>query len=402
MWNAVVDAEAPRYWPPRHSRIWWHVLAPWRWWCLRRHYGIAHIDVEGLDKVSQCLSPGDAVLLAPNHSHDSDPHVMLEVGRRLGLRLYFMAAWQLFRTHAGWDGFLLQRMGCFSVDREGCDRRAIQQAIELLTTGKTLVVFPEGEVYRLNERLTPLLDGVAFMALSAQRDLDREGNGRRVWIVPTAIRYRYVDDIMPRLAEAMDRLEARMLIKSPPQAPLSERIIRFGELLLTIKEKERLGHSCDTEGDLPTRVSRLLESLLGEHEKRYLERCPSAKTTPLRIKALRRHLLGIWTDETADEPQRKAARAALDDVHLVLQLYSYPGNYISQRPTVERMAETIEKFEEDIDGLAHPKGRRRAKVLLGEPIDLSKVPREGRPRNVAAQVTDRLEEAIEALLAEDV
>src|SRR5438105_9010838 len=117
------------------------------------------------------MGASDGMLAAPNHSHDSDPHVMMEVGRQLRRPFYFMAAWQIFRMHWGIDGWVMQRMGAFSVDREGCDRRAMRQAVELLTTGQCLVIFPEGEIYRLNDRLTPLLEGVAFMALSAQRDL---------------------------------------------------------------------------------------------------------------------------------------------------------------------------------------------------------------------------------------
>src|SRR5258708_12074382 len=108
---------------------------------------------------------------------------MMEIGRRIGRRIHFMAAWQIFRTHWGLDGWILQRMGAFSVDREGCDRRAIHQATEILTTGRSLVVFPEGEVYRLNDRLTPLLDGVAFMALSAQPHLAKTAQGPPVCIV---------------------------------------------------------------------------------------------------------------------------------------------------------------------------------------------------------------------------
>ena len=64
-------------------------------------------------------------------------------------------------------------MGAFSVDREGCDRRAMRQAGELLTSGRWLVVFPEGEIYHTNERLTPLREGVAFMAITSQRDLEK-------------------------------------------------------------------------------------------------------------------------------------------------------------------------------------------------------------------------------------
>jgi hypothetical protein len=387
MWNAITDNSMPGFWPPRPNRFWNVALEPFRRWYLGRYYGIAEVLIEGQEAVGQ-PAPGDALLIAPNHSHDSDPHVMMEVARRLGRQFYFMAAWQLFRMHRGWDGFVLQRMGAFSVDREGCDRRAIQQAVELLTSGKSLVVFPEGEVYRLNDRLTPLLDGVAFMALSAQRDLQRRSGGGRVWIVPTAIRYQYVEDIGDKLAEAMDRLETRLHATPPPRyqtTPLADRIVRYGELMLTIKEKEKLGFSREREGDLPARVAHLTEDLLARHELTWLQKSPSADTIPLRIKALRRRLLEVRADDTSDQDARRWAEAALADVQLALQLYSYPGNYISQRPSIERMAETVEKFEEDIEGASRPKGNRRARVVFGEPIDLSAVAGEGRPRHGPAR-----------------
>src|SRR5205823_4022882 len=143
---------------------------------------------------------------------------------------------------------------------------------------------------------------------------------------------------------------------------LQDRIVRFGEVLLTIKEKEKLGHSREAEGDLPARVASFIGTLLERLEKEHLKKTPSAETIPLRVKALRRHLLEVWADEAADPPARAQARRALDDIQLVLQLYSYPGDYVAESPSVERMAETVEKFEEDIDGFARPKARRRARV----------------------------------------
>jgi hypothetical protein len=62
------------------------------------------------------------------------------------------------------------------------------------------------------------------------------------------------------------------------------------------------------------------------------------------------------------------------------------------------MAETIDKFEEDIEGTVRRKGPRRVLLRLGEPIDLSQAGA-GRPRVVAAEVTDRLEAAIQNLMA---
>jgi 1-acyl-sn-glycerol-3-phosphate acyltransferase len=399
MWNAVTDGAQPDYWPPRPSRFWNAALGPLRRFYLRRYYGIAEVAVEGLDRLEQGIGPADGVLLAPNHSHDSDPHVMMEVGRRARRRFGFMAAWQIFRGHRGIDGWVLQRMGAFSVDREGCDRRAIRQAVEYLSSGHALVVFPEGEIYHLNDHLTPLLEGVAFMALTAQRDLEKSQSPGRVWVVPAAIRYRYLDDVTPQLEAAVAALEERLFWKPRPGSALHERILQVGELLVTIKEKEKLGRSCEGEGDLPARIARLTGALLERLEKEHLKKSPAAETVPLRVKALRRHLLAAWADEAADPAARQQARAALDDVQLVLQLYSYPGDYVTEKPSVERMAETVEKFEEDMYGAARPKGRRRARVRLGEPIDLKEVAA-ARARTAAHDVTARLEEAIQGLMKE--
>src|SRR5690349_9294550 len=199
MWQPPTMELMPGFWPPRPSRFWNVALQPLRRYYLRRFYKIADVTVAGTERLG-VIKPGDGALLAPNHSHDADPHVMMHVGRStLSRQLYFMAAWQVFLAHGGIDGWVMQRFGAFSVDREGCDRRAIRQATDLLTSGQWLVVFPEGEIFHTNERLTPLKDGVAFMGITAQRDLEKS-NGRagqpappsparageppRVWVVP--------------------------------------------------------------------------------------------------------------------------------------------------------------------------------------------------------------------------
>ena len=80
-----------------------------------------------------------------------------------------------------------------------------------------------------------------------------------------------------------------------------------------------------------------------------------------------------------------------------MQLYSYPGDYVTEDPTVERMAETIEKFEEDVFWLVRPKGRRKARVVFGDPIDMSQQG-SGRARDIATVVTNQLTEAIQGML----
>jgi 1-acyl-sn-glycerol-3-phosphate acyltransferase len=160
-----LNGEMPGFWPPKPARVWDVLLSPLRRAGLK-HHRIAEVVLRGMENLGR-LDARDGALVCPNHSYTGDGSVMLEVGRRAlaqhGRRFYTMAAWHGFRGHGGLDGWLLQRMGVFSVDREGCDRRAIRQATELLAGGEGLIIFPEGEIYHLNERLTPLREGVAFM-----------------------------------------------------------------------------------------------------------------------------------------------------------------------------------------------------------------------------------------------
>jgi hypothetical protein len=293
-------------------------------------------------------------------------------------------------------------MGCFSVDREGCDRRAMKTAIDLLSGGKFLVVFPEGEIYHLNERLTPLREGVAFLATTAQRDLEKAGSSGRVWLAPTSIRYEFVEDVRPRLEAAMAALEKRVMLKPVPGMALHERIVRFGEVMLTIKEKEKLGRSREHEADLPARIRGLIDHLLSKLEAEHLGRSNAGETIPVRVKLLRRKLLEPWCREDAAETGQvpRAVGDALEDVHLALQLYSYPGDYLLSNPTPQRMAETIEKFEEDIYGdYAVPKGRRRATVTLGEPISVKDQMATGRARAAAEALTAELEQRLGAMVS---
>ena len=49
--------------------------------------------------------------------------------------------------------------------------------------------------------------------------------------------------------------------------------------------------------------------------------------------------------------------------------WSYPGKYLSQHPTTDRIAETIFKLEEDVLQAEQYPVERQAEVRFGEPID---------------------------------
>ena len=312
-----------------------------------------------------------------------------------------MAAYQIFAGNAGLRRFLLPRLGVFPVDREGADRASYAAGLDILVRGQhPLVIFPEGEIYHLADRLTPLREGAAAMAISAARK--HTAAGRTVWIVPAAIKYRFLDgyDPLPELHDLMDDLEARFTWSIVPGRPLIDRMYRYAEGLLMLKELEYL--QAPRAGPLKGRIGDLLAHLLDGLERRH-QIAPGGEPAPVRVKELRRACLKGLADPQTTPARRAELRRDLDDLFLAIQLFSYPGEYVRECPTVERLAEILTKFEQDALRVNQPAPRspRRAVVRLGEPIDVGRRLDAGkRTPGLASTLTADLEARIQSLLDE--
>lgn len=334
---------------------------------LQRKYRIESIDEAGFERVGELCERGDSVLLAPNHSDHSDPHVIIELAARHGMKPFFMGAREIFEVSplACWS---LQSMGVFSVDRDGPDLSAIKTAISLLENGgDPLVMFPEGEIYHHHRRLDPLNEGVASILLKAAARLD---SGRKAFLVPVALRFFHEPAVEATFRDRLSKLEDRIGWLPKPNMPTDERIRRLATGVLALKETEALGRA--NSGYIHERLSQLCEDLLSLVETRY-PRDARATTPPERVRALRyrirRRLLA------AENPPAPAEREALlDDLDLVftaLQAHSYLGDYLDADQTLDRRAEMIMKLEEDLFGFPSYPVARRATVTAGEPIPVS-------------------------------
>jgi hypothetical protein len=138
--------------------------------------------------------------------------------------------------------------------------------------------------------------------------------------------------------------------------------------------------------------------VLGRLEKRHGV-ATVAETVPERVKALRRVLISRQTKEDLSDAEDGALAAEMEELFTVVQMYSYPGDYVAERPTLERIAETLDKFEEDLFEVTHPgvRGRRRVVVRFGEPIE---VPRERSRKDATAALTGALQGHVQGLLDE--
>jgi 1-acyl-sn-glycerol-3-phosphate acyltransferase len=378
----------PRRWSPRLSPGWVRFWRPFRRLAQRHAEKLQRIEVRGLEHVRQALVRGQGVLITPNHISYADPYLLHEAADQAGRPFYFMAAWQVFGTASWLKRLVLAQHGCFSVDREGTDLQAFRKAVEILRAQPhPLVVFPEGEMYHLGDRVTPFREGPAAIALAAAKKADKQ-----IVCLPCTLRYSYLEDPTPQLLQLMDRLERALFWRPAPHLPLDRRIYRLAAGALALKEVEYLGST--SAGPLPERIGRLSDHVLRELEGRYC--LPSQGAVPDRVKALRHQALQQLAGLGDKDPRRQQIARDLDDVFFVVQLFCYPGDYVAERPTIERIAETLDKFEEDVLGvpIARARGKRAGTVTFGEPI----VVEPGRGKQATAGLTRLLEERVQALL----
>ncbi len=379
----------PKWWGPKMSPWWVGVSRGLRNRELRRQRFV-DIDVRGVEHVRGALDRGAGLLIAPNHSFHWDSYCLMRASDALRRPFFIMTAWQVFAMSGRFDRWSMQHAGCFSVNREATDLRAFRQATNILTEGPyPLVVFPEGDVYHTGDRVTPFREGAAAMALSAARKGLRE-----VVCVPTAIKQWYVTDPLPSVRATAAALEARLLIRSPPERSMVERVYRIGEGVLTLLEIEHLGSP--HAGSVRERRERLVGELLDRLELAHRVARHDGDL-PERVKLLRRKLIDARQTAAAegDVPTQRAVSAAMDDVQLVMRLYSYPNDYVRAQPTAERLAETIDKFEEDILEASLPtvRGDRCVVVEFGEPIAATS---DRASRVSPAELTLRLHDAVQS------
>jgi 1-acyl-sn-glycerol-3-phosphate acyltransferase len=383
---------APRSWSP-NLRPWCvKLLRPFRKREIRNKVRLASIEVRGGEHVAAALRAGQRLMLTPNHPSHADPYAIYEACEQVGTTCHIMAAWHVFAKYSPLMQKFLQWHGCFSVDREANDLTAFKDAVSVLRERiEPLVIFPEGDIYHSNDRVTPFREGAAAIAIGAARRSEQA-----VVIVPTALRYRYVDDPTPYLERTVAALEERILWRPRHGQPLVPRIQAIGEAVLGLKELEFYGHS--GHGPLPSRITALAEFILGRLESRYS--LTAAETVPKRVKQIRQTILTRFHDQQTPQDLLPQLRKHLDEAFLVLQLFSYPGNYLKEdEAVVERIAETVDKLEEDVLQVptASIRCARRVLVEFGQPIPVPT----SKSRDAAASLIQAAENAVRQLLLQN-
>lgn len=144
--------------------------------------GRYRLEIEGEEKLHR---PGPQVF-CPTHPSAFDPAVVQRILSHRDVR--FMSNMQIFR---GLPGTLFTWAGAFPVNREGASEATKLHCAEILQSGASLCVFPEGTLTGLHEQVGLMKKGAAASAI----------HGGAETVIPIAMEY--VKNDKPRIGEAV-------------------------------------------------------------------------------------------------------------------------------------------------------------------------------------------------------
>ena len=317
------------------------------------------------------------LILTANHSDEMDPRICMELSRRSHRRFTYMINSEAFEELHGIYGWLLQRLGSFSVERGGSDQAARRYAVDVVKTGHdALIMFPEGEVSYLNDLVQPFKTGAVHIGLQAITETRKTNSSWTAYLLPVAIKYRYRKPIGLILNKRIRAIEKRLLIRAS-FLPLQERIIRIMAKIL--KRQELISHTqmiSEQLARLKEQIHETQTAIISRIETKYpqLQIDPESRLVD-RVQKIVFFLRGqfsrkkLFNSETRGQLQKD-----IKDLKETIQMAGWQPQYIDPTPSEERLAETVMKLEREVFKLKKPLplGSRNVFVRIGNPIGLDR------------------------------
>lgn len=410
-----------------------HVLLPFvlrfrtRRWLIGGISRIEAKNVETLVKLYEQFQAGKIrFLMAFRHPEVEDPLCLLyllsrivpRVARKQGISLqlpihnHFIYDRGMVIWAGKWLGWLFSRGGGIPIHRgKPLDRIALKAARDLFLNGQfPLTVAPEGATNGHHETVSPLEPGVAQLGFWCVEDLIKANRSEQVFIVPISLRYYYIKPPWTKIDWLLGQLEADSGLPvqhldqsqlSQPEEILYQRLFKLGLHLLTELETFYSHFYHQTIPPLPDdstlnpnqllaiRLQNLLDVALKVAEDYFglskqgsiIDRCRRLEEAGWNavyredipdinnISPLQRGL----ADWIAEEGELRVKH-----MRLVESFVAVTGNYVKEKPTAERFAETtliLFDLISRIKGIKMPRrprlGKRWVKITIGEPISIN-------------------------------
>jgi 1-acyl-sn-glycerol-3-phosphate acyltransferase len=367
-----------RFRPPRHVPACMALARAVAPLYLRWVLGVTRVEIAGEDRARLEALRGERAVLTPNHP-THDPVVMFQLGARLNLQFYWLAAREVFETPV--QGWLVSRVGAYSIDRGALDTDSVHMTRTLLTAGRHwLVLFPEGLNHFLHSTVMPFLPGAARLGFAALSDLAERGQSPPLYLVPVALRYRCLADMRPAMRAALDRLDRHLGLSRPPSGMgWSARLDRIADRALSANE-EYYGVMPPSGEDLAARLDRLRERVLSRVADS-LGVAPPPADKPLRNRVRKlmneaQRLMQPGSTPASDyereliERRVRTAARQYRELRRVMEFVAISPNAAAADLTVEDYLDVLCLLEMEVRDKWHGWSPRAVTVRIGEPLNL--------------------------------
>ncbi len=374
---------------------------------LGRMFGNVHgvsVDTGDVRRV-QDLCSGRA-LLCPNHPTETDPIVVFWLGVLARRRFNFLATRE---TLEGPRGFLLNRIGVYSVIRGSADRESIRYTRKLLAEeDRQIVIFPEGLVYEHNDLLLQFQSGPVQMGFWALEDLAKAGREPVLPVLPLALRYQCQAEPAPYIDRSLVALERELSLKA--NGGRYARLLQIGDTVLQKIER--------AEGLKPDPALSLNERIVLAR-RRVLHRMAQAAGVQLddrdspgeQLHTLTNELrawVGVLPEEHTDYEERlwrqrtETAAPLFTELMRLHNFVALTGDYVASEPSAERFLEVLGRLEREVLGKVRHACPLRAHIGVPEAIPLERRLEDYRTdkRRTVAGVTTEIQESIRSKLEE--
>jgi 1-acyl-sn-glycerol-3-phosphate acyltransferase len=338
-------------------------------------------------------------------------------------------------------GWIASHLGGTPIQRGKADWTGLRSARDLFANGQfPMAAAPEGATNGLSEKISPLEPGIAQLSFWCAEDLHKAQRSEQVFILPVGIKYSYVDapwdaiaSLLNELATAsglpVDKSNVNSLELLYPQLlTLAEHLLSLMEKFYTRFYHQNLPDAKIIAGEITDRNEALayrLQALLNVALQIAEQHFNLQSNGQLNDRCRRVEQAGwnyIFREEFKDIKGLSAVEKALGDrvaeeanarmwhMRLVESFVAISGNYIREKPTVERFAETvlilwqmIARIKGDQTSRRPQLGKQRVKITIGEPISVSdrySIYQGNRlgARQAVADLTNDLEQALENLI----
>jgi 1-acyl-sn-glycerol-3-phosphate acyltransferase len=350
----------------------------------------------------------ERLVLLPNHPTNTEPAVLFTLGDRCGMPFHYVACREAFDCAGGIWGWLIQRLGAYSIVRGALDRQSFNMTKQLLASpGSKVVIFPEGEVYSQNDSLLPFQSGVIQLAFWGLEEARKTDPAADVKLIPVAIRYSFVQDMKKEILDSIERLERAVGLRVAREDAEYDRVRRVGELVVG-----KLEQQFDIE---PADGAPLGERMdLVKHTQ--LERAADIAKVKLKGGSLPEEMRSVINavhrvtqddsavktdyDRRLWEEARSHMQPALHELDRLANWIAVYDGYVGSNPTPERMVHLLVRMEKEVLGEVVIRGKQLAHVGIGEPISLAdRLPAyEADKRATVASVTHEVEASVQGLL----